>query len=135
MFRYNNSNIGSALGGKNAVAFLKHLNPYVFDVSGRLKGEMLATLKIAFDGGQSERFRRKLKILPTGEVLDDNPVWGMVKIPDEHFLIHELQNYKLDDSKIKTDCVMTLGMAVHYLELQRPRKPKNRMMDFDLLGI
>lgn len=123
---------GSALGGKNAVAFLKHLNPIVYDMNVKLKAEMLATLKIAFDGGQSEIYKRKKKLLESGFEIDDNPDWGLVRIPNQHPLINELQNYKLDDGQIRTDCVMTLAMGVHYLEMRRPKKIKNRMVPFDV---
>lgn len=121
----------SALGGKNALAFLKQLNPIQFDMTSSSKAQMLATLKIAFDGGTSDKYKRKSR-LEIGEVIDDNPDWGLIRIPNEPALISELQNYKLDDKKIRTDCVMMLGMGIHYLEMRRPKHPKNRVIDFDL---
>ncbi len=125
----------SALGGKNALAFLKHLNPITFEFSATLKSEMLATLKIVFDGGRSEQFRRKTKTLADGTVIDENPVWGLIRLPNIPELINELQNYKLDDKKIRTDSVMMLGMGIHYLEMRRPKQVRNTMVDFDLLQI
>lgn len=125
----------SALGGKNAAAFLKHLSPIPFETSHVRKSEMLATLKIAFDGGQSELYKRKIKILESGERLEENPTWGIIRFPRIPELVSELINYKLDDSQIRTDCVMTLGMAIHYLELRTPKRVINRMVDFDVLNI
>lgn len=125
----------SALGGKNALAFLKHLNPIQFEATPQRKAEMLATLKIAFDGGRSDVYKRKLKILPDGTQRDENPTWGNIRIPNIKELISELQNYKLDDDKIRTDSVMALGQAIHYLEMRRPRMIKNKMVPFDILKI
>lgn len=125
----------SALGGKNALAFLRHLNPIQFDMTPTMKAEMLSTLKIALDGGESETFRRKTKVLADGTIFDENPTWGILRIPNILEIISELQNYKLDDKKIRTDIVMMLGMGVHYLEMRRPKQPKNRMVNFDLLQL
>jgi len=125
----------SALGGKNALAFLRHLSPIQFDATPAMKAEMLSTLKMAFDGGESEDFRRKTRTRADGIVEDLNPNWGIIRIPNVPEIIAELQNYKLDDKKIKTDIVMMLGMGIHYLEMRRPKQPKNRMMNFDLLQI
>lgn len=125
----------SALGGKNALAFLKHLNPIQFEALSSVKAEMLATLKIAFDGGQSEAFRRKLVLGEDNKYHDHNPVWGLIRIPSIPEFVSELQNYKLEDSKIRTDSVMALGQAIHYLEMRRPKKIKNRMVTFDILQV
>lgn len=114
----------SALGGKNALAFLRHLNPIQFEVTPQRKAEMLGTLKIAFDGGQNEDLRRN----------GQNEVWGIIKLPDVPVLVNEFINYRLDDKKLRTDCVMTLGQAIHYLEMRRPKQVKNRMVPFDVLG-
>lgn len=125
----------SALGGKNAQAFLKHLNPITLDIKANLKAEMLATLKIALDGGQSEIFKRELTISDDGEHVDNNPTWGIIRIPNIKPLIDELLGYKLEDQKIRTDCVMMLAMGVHYIEMKRPRKIKNKMVPFDVLSM
>lgn len=126
---------GSALGGKNALAFLRHLNPITYTFSPTLKAELLATLKIAFDGGQSKERRRDRQVTFDGRIIENNPDWGLLRIPDLPFLYNELINYKLDDKKIKTDCVMVLGMALHYLGLRRPKQQHRKMVDFDLLQI
>jgi hypothetical protein len=125
----------SALGGKNALAFLKHLTPIQYNISPTLKAEMLASLKIAFDGGTNEDFKRKIKRLSNGEVIDENPNWGLLRYPMIPALVNEIQSYKLDDKKIRQDCVMTLAMGTHYLQLRRPRRQKFGMRDFDLLQI
>lgn len=125
----------SALGGKNALAFLRHLNPIQFEAVASRKAEMLATLKIAFDGGQTEHFRRKLKQGLDGKLQDVNPTWGAIRIPDIPELYQELQNYKADDSKIRTDSVMALGQAIHYLEMRRPKQIKKGMVSFDLVSV
>ena len=125
----------SALGGKNAGAFLKHLQPITYNISASLKAEMLATLKIALDGGQSENFKRKVRVTPDGRTEDLNPNWGLIKIPNHPYLITELQNYKIDDAKIRTDCVMTLAQAVHYIEMRRPKMVKRKMVNFDLAAL
>lgn len=123
----------SALGGKNALAFLKHLNPIQYNITPKLKAEMLATLKITLDGGDNEDLKRKTKTLSNGQVVEENPSWGGLKYPYIQALLNELQNYKLDDKKIRNDIVMTLAMGVHYLELRKPKQTKRGMVDFDLL--
>lgn len=125
----------SALGGKNAMAFLGHLNPISFDMLPKPKAEMLATLKIAFDGGQSEAMRRSRLQDEKGNWTDDKQEWGLIRFPDIPPLINELTNYRLDDTKLRTDCVMALGMAIHWIELRRPRKLKPDVFDFDFLAM
>jgi hypothetical protein len=124
----------SSLGGKNAMAFLSHLNPVMCEFGntrgGSFKGEMLATLKIAFDGGQSEKFRR-MREKVDGEWKDTNPNWGLLRLPDIPALVNELQNYKLDDNKIRQDTVMALAMAVHWIELRRPKNIRRKAIDMD----
>lgn len=123
----------SALGGKNALAQLGSENPISFDFTPKSKAEMLSSLKIAFQGGQSEKFRRDLAE-DGGIQKDMNPEWGLIRIPEIPELIRELQNYRLDDENIKNDQVMTLGMAIHWIELRRPRKHKS-VIDIDLLAL
>ncbi len=123
----------SALGGKNALAFLSSCNPYGFDFTPKNKAEMLATLKIAFQGGQSDTFKRDLR--EVGGISEDyNPEWGLVRIPEIPELIKELQTYRLDDESIKNDQVMALGMGVHWIELRRPKKRRS-VLDIDLLNL
>lgn len=125
----------SALGGKNATAFLKHIQPYNFDIQTQMKAEMMATLKIALDGGNSEIYRRKVVTGQDGVRRDTNPNWGIIKIPDIKEFVNELTNYKIDDKKIRTDTVMSLAMGIHYLEMRRPKNPKRGMVSFDLLKL
>lgn len=124
----------SALGGKNAMAFLSHLNPVSAEFgptrNSTLKAEMLATTKIAFDGGQSKKFRRDRELVE-GNWIDRNPNWGLIKIPNIPALINELTNYKVEDAKIRTDCVMTLIMAIHWIEMRRPKLQVKRAVDVD----
>jgi hypothetical protein len=127
----------SALGGKNAMAFLSHLLPISAEFgpnrSSTHKAEMLATLKIALDGGQSgERKRQREKI--DDKWVDKTAEWGLIKTPDIPVLISELTNYKLDDAKIRQDCVMTLAMLIHWIDMRRPKKQKKQAVDFDLLS-
>lgn len=135
--RFPNSRLvidSSALGGRNALAFLRHLQPISYDLGSRLKAEMLATLKIALDGGQSARFRReRVRDATSGEMIDLNPYWGLIRLPNIPALLNELQNYRLDDKLIRTDCVMTLAMIIHYLEMRRPKKQNQRAIDLDFL--
>lgn len=125
----------SSLGGKNAMAFLSHLQPITCDFGptkgGSYKSEMLATLKIAFDGGQSPKFRRDRVKNEKGEWIEKVPEWGLIKIPNIPVLINELINYKLDDHKLRQDTVMALGMAIHWIEMRRPKFQKKKAMDLD----
>jgi hypothetical protein len=118
------------------MAFLGHLNPIPaeFGNSGvtTRKSEMLGTLKIAFDGGQTrKRIREKND---TGDWVDMNPDWGMIRLPNNPILINELQNYKLDDNKIRNDCVMALAMAIHWIEMRRPKITRRKAVDMDFLS-
>jgi hypothetical protein len=129
----------SSLGGKNAMAFLSEIKPIASEFgptrSGTLKAEMLASLKIAFDGGTHTRYRRLRQGQGTGRpLLDLNDDWGLIKIPNIPVLINELQNYKLADTKIRTDCVFALAMPIHWLELRRPKKQPKRAVEFDMWG-
>lgn len=127
----------SSLGGKNAMAFLGHLNPISCDFSaGRqsiMKAEMLATLKITLDGGNTERRRIREKN-DLGDWEDKVKDWGLIRFPNIPVLVNELQNYKLDDSKIRQDCVMVMAMGIHWIEMRRPKVIKKRAEDFDFLS-
>lgn len=124
----------SSLGGKNAMAFLRGLNPIGIDINARIKGEMLSTLKVALDGGQSEQFKRQTQELEDGTVIDKVQPWGLLRIIDHKDIVHELRNYKLDDKKIRNDIVMTLAQAVYYIEMRRPKLLKRQAVDFNLLA-
>lgn len=128
----------SALGGKNAMAFLGHLNPISAEFgptkSSTLKANMLATLKIAFDGGQSEKRKRVREKNEEGDWIDINPDWGLIKIPNLLVFINELQNYKLDDTRIRNDTVMTLAMIIHWIEMRRPKVIRKQAVNFDFLS-
>lgn len=128
----------SALGGKNAKAFLDHLNPisqeYGPTKSSTLKADMLATLKIALDGGQSETRKREREIVD-GSWVEKKATWGLIRIPNIPSVINEIQNYKLDDTKLRTDTVMALAMAIFYIERRRPKNIRKRPIDLDFLAI
>ncbi len=128
----------SSLGGKNAMAFLGQLHPIPAEFGpksgGVLKAEMLATLKITFDGGQSVKRRRMREKDGMGNWFDANPEWGLIRLPNIPVLISQLQNYKLDDAKIRQDCVMMLAMGVHWIEMRKPKKQPKRAVEIDFLG-
>lgn len=128
----------SALGGKNAMAFLSDLMPISADFkpmgASSYKAEMLAAMKITFDGGDDELFRRNRE-KQGGEWVDLNSNWGLIKIPNIPILIRELQNYKLEDKLISTDCVMALGMPLHWLHLRMPKKQIRRARELDFLSV
>lgn len=128
----------TALGGKNAMAFLSDLSPISADFkpqgNSNYKSEMLATLKIVLDGGTVEKFRRRREKVD-GKWLDTNADWGLLKLPNIPDMIRELQNYKMEDAKINNDCVMALGMPVHWLELRRPKRQPKQAFELDFLGI
>jgi hypothetical protein len=124
----------SSLGGKNAMQFLAHLLPISFETLPKNKAEMLATFKITLDGGQSELFRRERERI--GESWrEKNSTWGLLRIPNIPVLISELMNYKLDDKKLRQDCVMAVGMAIHWIEMRRPKQIRKRAVDFDLAAL
>lgn len=125
----------SALGGKNALAFLQHLKPIPLDIGAKVKGDMLSTLKMAFDGGQSKRFRREVERTPDGRTLEKNQDWGIIRFPDIPELVNELQNYRLDDKKLRTDCVMALAMAIYWIEMRRPKLVRRQEVPFDLAAV
>jgi hypothetical protein len=126
----------SALGGKNAMAFLNDLNPISAEFgptrTSTMKAEMLATLKIALDGGNTDLKRDREKV--DNKWTERKEVWGLIRFPEITVLINELTNYKLDDTQLRTDCVMALAMIVHYLEMRRPRKQAKPWVDIDFLS-
>lgn len=128
----------SALGGKNAMAFLSQVNPIAAEFGphkgSTYKAEMLATLKIALDGGQSEVRKRKRVKLDNGDWVDEVKDWGLIRMPNIPVLVNELTNYKLDDTKIRQDCVMTLAMGIHWIEMRRPKKQKKSAAEWDMLS-
>ena len=122
----------SALGGKNALSFLAEVNPIGFEFTPKNKAEMLASFKIALQGGDSGELKRDLTY-EGGIEKDLNEEWGLIKVPNIPELIKELQGYKLDDDSIKTDQVMALGIAIHWLMLRRPKKHRS-VINIDLLS-
>jgi hypothetical protein len=128
----------SALGGKNAMAFLSHLSPISAEFGttqgSTLKMNMLTALKIALDGGQSPTRKRNRVKNEAGDWIDKTLDWGLVKTPDIPVLINEMQNYKVDDLHIRQDTVMTLAMLVHWLEMRRPKNVRRSAVEFDILG-
>lgn len=122
----------TSLGGRNAMQFLADLIPISFETLPKNKGEMLATFKITLDGGQSSERRRDRERNQHGDWKDKNNTWGLIKIPNIPVLISELINYKLVDKKLRTDCVMALGMAIHWIEMRRPKQIRKQALDFDL---
>lgn len=120
------------------MAFLSDVQPISADFkpqgNSTYKAEMLASLKIAFDGGSSEKFRRKREKVD-GKWIDMNPDWGLIRIPNIPDLTRELQNYKMDDGKIANDSVMALGMPIHWLELRRPKRQRKSAAELDFLGM
>jgi hypothetical protein len=124
----------SSLGGKNAAAFLGDLQPISAEFgptkSSTLKMDMLATLKITFDGGQSKD-RKRERVYENGEWMDKVDVWGLIELPNIPVLISELQNYKLDDTKLRQDCVMCLAMGIHWIEMRRPKQIRRKAVDID----
>lgn len=127
----------SALGGKNAMAFLGHLNPISAEFgntrSSTYKANMLATLKICLDGGNTAR-RRVREKNEQGDWVDKTEDWGLIRFPNITVLVNELQNYKLDDTKIRQDCVMTLAMGIHWIEMRRPKVLRRNAEDMDFLS-
>ena len=126
----------TALGGKNAMAFLGHLHPISAEFGpghgSTKKASMLAALKIALDGGQSDARKRKREKIDDKWV-DTNENWGLIRFPAIQVMVNELQNYKLDDDKIRQDTVMALAMAIHWIEMRRPKKQRNKAVDWDYL--
>jgi hypothetical protein len=122
---------GSALGGKNASAFLRDLRPISIDINPKQKAEMLSTLKVAFDGFQSPTRKRKLSQNERGIFVDTNPNWGLIKMPYDYNIWSELVNYKLEDKKLRNDIVMTMSMCIWWLEMRRPRVERKHMVEID----
>ena len=128
----------SGPGGKSAAAFLRDVHPINFEAgptgpNSSKKEQGLTSLKTAMDGGDSVELRRKVLTMESGKVKDLNPRWGLVRIPNDAILISELSSYKLQDKKLRTDCVMAMMMAVDWLMMRRPKQVKNRAMELDLL--
>jgi hypothetical protein len=86
------------------------------------------------DGGQSETRRRERDLID-GEWVEKKEDWGLLRFPNIPSLVHELQNYKVDDTKIRTDTVMALAMAVFYIERRRPKTIRRRAVDMDFLSV
>ena len=125
---------GSALGGKNASAFLRHLKPISLNITGRIKSELLSTYKTAFDGGQSKKMKRRVEFQGK-EIVDKNPHWGLIRFPNEPIFVAEHQNYRLDDKKLRNDIVMTIGQGIWWIEMRRPKQKHNRMYPYDFNSI
>jgi len=125
---------GSSLGGKNAAAFLHHLHPIVVEIGAKNKAEMLQALKHAFDGGRSEK--RKRKLINVGGRLEDAVAdWGLIRYPKDDYMLREFQNYKLDDKQIRQDIVMTLAQGIWWIELRRPQQSRHRMVTVDAWSV
>jgi len=93
----------NGLGGRIIEDLLAGCRPEGFDFKGKEKGDMLFILKNVISQG-------KLKApLPTME----NTLY---------YLRRELGSYKEEDTKLKTDTVMSLGMAVYPAEVAPPAR-------------
>ena len=127
--RFNDAKLiidATAQGGIGAKQFLAHLHPIGFTMTGQSKPEMLSAYKLAFDGGKEEKYRRT--------AIDFKGTWGLVRVIYDPAWTMEHQNYRLDDKKLRTDCVMASAMAIFYLESKRPQDIRKVVLDFDLLA-
>jgi len=124
----------TALGGKNALAFLQSVHPIGIDITTKTKGELVSTLKLTLDGGQSKSRARKTTTDALGNVSDEVQDWGLIRIPDLPWLVSELQNYRLDDVKLRTDGVMALALGIYWIEMRRPKIKRSGEVPFDILS-
>jgi len=128
----------SGPGGKNALAFLKEIHPIAFEAgptgpTSSKKQEGLASLKAALDGAGNTELSRVVRTNPDGTKEDLKKVWGSIRTPNIPELISEMSNYKLDDKRLRTDCVMALMMGVDWLMMRRPKQARNKAVDIDFL--
>jgi len=68
-------------------------------------------------------------------LIDKNPFWGLIRMPNEPIMISELQNYRLDDKKLRNDIVVTLAQLIYWIEMRRPKQVHNKMYAYDFNSI
>ena len=114
--------------------FLSKLKPIPIEMTPKTKNDLLSTLKITFDGGQSQTYKRETEVYADGTIKDLKETWGLIRLPNVPELLNELINYTLDDRAITTDSVMALGMAIYWIEMRRPKVIRKSAVDFDFLS-
>lgn len=118
-----------ALGGKIAEQNLKGLHGRPFPGKGispaDAKAQALGSLKAMFDDG------RKVIEGADKRLIDVNPNWGGLELPNVRPLRAELEGYKLDDRKIRQDFVMMLAQAAWYITKRRKPEGFTRVRPID----
>ena len=95
----------NSLGGQIIMDLLQGARPEAFDFKGQTKGEMLFFLK---------------KVLEDKKLVAPLPTMRNTL----YYLRRELGAYKEDDKKLKTDCVMALGIGIYLIESRPPTRMK-----------
>jgi hypothetical protein len=112
----------NSMGGVMVKKMLFDLKPAPFDSHGGTKDQMLAELHNVLN------FERKYEIdKVTGDLVEMNPDFGKVGSYFIEELEEQLGSYQIEDTKLETDAVMSLGMGIWYLEKKIPKKPQGRM--------
>ena len=114
--------------GKNARDYLDELQGFPFPG------------KRMYSDVKAEALGRTKTVMGKNRMLDENgrdvnPRWGGLKCPPIRELRLEVEGYRLDDTKITQDQVMTMAMALWYIELRRPSGVRKKAVDFDLFGM
>lgn len=120
--QYNDARIimdTNALGGVLIKKILREMKvkTYDFDAHGGQKGEAVATMKLALTKG------RVYEIID-GKIVDKVDTYGLVRsyiLPD---LEDQLGDYEIKDEKLIQDMVVTLYMALWFLEKKGRRSDK-----------
>jgi hypothetical protein len=116
----------NSLGGTIIKKMIKELKPYGFGSKGGQKDEMLA---ISYNLLNYERDFKSHPLEAT--VIENNPDFGVLR----SFYIPELEEqlgiYKIDDTKIEQDRVMSLFMGLYYIKKKLPQQP-NAKLDLNM---
>lgn len=112
----------NSMGGVMIKKMLWDLKPVSFDSHGSQKDQMLAELHNALN------WKRDFEYDDDGNVIERNPDFGKIRSYYIEELEEQLGSYNIiDDKKLETDAVMSLGMGIWYLEKKIPKKPQQRM--------
>lgn len=112
----------NSLGGVMIKKMLFDLHPLSFGSHGGQKDQMLAAVQATLTFGRDFTVDEV-----TGEIVEKNPDYGKVRSYFIEELEEQLGSYKVEDTKIEQDAVMSLGMGLWYLEKRIPKTPDKKM--------
>lgn len=111
----------NSLGGTIIKKMIQELKPYGFGSQGGQKDEMLALSYKMLNEGREYKVDKV-----TGDKIEKNPDFGVLRSYYITDLEEQLGVYKIDDKDIEQDMVMSLFMGLYYIKKKLPQRPNQK---------